>query len=111
MSADTWEDLREEICTKLLIGKENGEAELEAMARMVWLERQKYLTSEQLREAAEAALEAAVAALEAIAVTSPVEQQLGVDLPKGKVLRWKTLSRSVGASAFAASFGVPPGVD
>jgi hypothetical protein len=40
MSADYWEDLKEEICTQLLIGKENGEAELETMARIVWSERQ-----------------------------------------------------------------------
>jgi hypothetical protein len=36
MSAADWEDLKEEICTELLLGKENGEAELETMARIVW---------------------------------------------------------------------------
>ena len=31
MSAGDWDDLKEEICTELLLGKENGEAELETM--------------------------------------------------------------------------------
>jgi hypothetical protein len=31
MSAADWEDLKEEVCTELLLGKENGEAELETM--------------------------------------------------------------------------------
>ena len=31
MSSADWEDLKEEICTHLLLGKENGEAELETM--------------------------------------------------------------------------------
>jgi hypothetical protein len=44
MSAADWEDLKEEICIQLLIGKENGEAALGTMARIVWLERQKCLT-------------------------------------------------------------------
>jgi hypothetical protein len=43
MSAADREDLKEVICTELLLGKDNGEAELETMARIVWLERQKYL--------------------------------------------------------------------
>jgi hypothetical protein len=41
MSAADWEDIKEEICTELLLGTENGEAELETMARIVWVERQK----------------------------------------------------------------------
>jgi hypothetical protein len=51
MSAADWEDPKEEICAQLFLGKENGEAELETIARIVWLERQKCLTlivSEQL---------------------------------------------------------------
>ena len=40
MNTSTWEDLKKEICMQLLIGKENGEAEIETMARIVWLERQ-----------------------------------------------------------------------
>jgi hypothetical protein len=103
MSAADWEDLKEEICIQLLIGKENGEAALETMARIVWLERQKCLTliiSEQLRKAAVAALEAVEKT-----VTSPIAQERGVGFPKGKVLRWKTRSRSVGESAFATSSG------
>jgi hypothetical protein len=105
MSADDWEDLKEEICTQLLIGKENGEAELETMVRIVWLERQKRLAliiSEELRKAAVAALEAVEKT-----VTSPIDRELGVGFPRGKVLRWKTRSRSVGESAFATVVGAP----
>jgi hypothetical protein len=36
MSAAGWEDLKEEICTRLLLGKENGQVELETMALIVW---------------------------------------------------------------------------
>jgi hypothetical protein len=53
MSAADWEDLKEEICTELLLGTENGEAELETMARIVWAERERYLTltiSEHLQQ-------------------------------------------------------------
>jgi hypothetical protein len=53
MSDAGWEDLKEEICTALLLGKENGEAELETMARIVSLERQRCLTltiSERLQK-------------------------------------------------------------
>jgi hypothetical protein len=97
MSAADWEDLKEEICPQLLLGKENGEAELETMSRIVWLERQKYLTvtiSEQLQQFFETALEAVNKP-----VTSPVDRQRGADFPKGKLLKWKTRSRSIGASS------------
>jgi hypothetical protein len=51
---------------------------------------------------------AAVAALEAVeAVTSPIDQERGVGFPKGKILGWKTRSRSVGEAAFATSSVVP----
>lgn len=43
-AAADWEDLKEEICTGLLLGKKNGEPELETTARIVWAERHKYLT-------------------------------------------------------------------
>jgi hypothetical protein len=108
MSADYWEDLKEEICTQLLIGKENGEAELETMARIVWLERQKCATliiSEQLRKAAVAAQEVVEET-----VTSPVDQERGDSLPKGKLLRWRTHTRSISASAFATSSDVPASI-
>jgi hypothetical protein len=36
MSAADWEDIKEEICTELLLGKENGETELQTVARIVW---------------------------------------------------------------------------
>ncbi len=93
MNASAWEDLKEKISTQLLIGKENGEAELDTITRIVWLEREKCLTliiSGQLRKAA-------VAALEAVEKTS-IEQQSGGGLPKGKVLEWKNRSRSIGGS-------------
>jgi hypothetical protein len=96
MSATAWEDLKEEICTKLLLGKENGEAELETMARIVWVERQKYFTmtiSERLKQFYEAALEAVERP-----VTSPVDGERSADYPKGKLLKWKTRSRSIRAS-------------
>jgi hypothetical protein len=95
MSAADWEDLKEEICTELLLGKENGEAELETMARIVWVERQKYLTlsiSERLKQFYEVALEAVE-----IHVTSPVDRERGVDSGKGKLLTWKTRSRLIDA--------------
>jgi hypothetical protein len=49
------------LSTELLLGKENGEAELETMARIIWLERQKYLTltiSERLQQFYKVALKA-----------------------------------------------------
>jgi hypothetical protein len=48
MSANYREELKEEICTQLLIGKGNGEAELETMARIVWLERRVHATREPI---------------------------------------------------------------
>jgi hypothetical protein len=95
MSAAEWEDLKEEICTALLLGKENGEAELETIARIIWLERQRYLTvpiSERLQRFYEVALEAVEKP-----VTSPVDLERSADVPKGKLLKWKTTSRSLWA--------------
>jgi hypothetical protein len=95
MSAADWEDLKEEICTELLIVKENGEAELETMAHIVWLERLKYLTvpiSERIQQFFEAAVEAVN--------KPPVNLERGADFPKGKLLKWKTGSCSIGASGF-----------
>jgi hypothetical protein len=103
MSAADWEDFKEEICTELLLGKENGEAELETMARIVWVERQRYLTltiSERLRQFFKAALEAVEKP-----VTSPADRERGSDSRKGKLLQWKTRSRPIGAS------GSPPPPD
>jgi hypothetical protein len=96
MSAADWEDLKEEICTELLLGKENGEAELETMARIVWVKRQKYVSmtiSERLKQFYEAALEAVEKP-----VTSPADRERSADYPKGKLLKWKTRSRSLRAS-------------
>jgi cell division protein FtsI/penicillin-binding protein 2 len=95
MSAADWEDLKEEICTQLFLGKQNGEAELETIARIVWLERQKNLTltiSERLQQFYEAALEAV-----GKPVTSPVDRERFADSRKGKLLEWKTCSRPIGA--------------
>jgi hypothetical protein len=106
MSAADWEDLKEEICTELLLGKENGEAELETMARIVWVERQKYLAvpiSERLQQFFEAALEAVEKP-----VTSPVDREHGADSGKGKLLKWKTRARSVWA--FSAPHPLNPPV-
>jgi hypothetical protein len=94
MSAADWEDLKEEICTQLFLGKENGEDELETVARIVFLERQKHLTltiSERLKQFFEAGLEAVEKP-----VTSPVDWERGADYPKGKLLKWNTRSRSIG---------------
>jgi hypothetical protein len=35
-----WEDVREEVCTKLEIGMSQGETELDTVTRLVWIERQ-----------------------------------------------------------------------
>jgi hypothetical protein len=97
MSAADWEDLKEEICTQLLLGKENGEAELETITRIVWVERQKYLTvpvSERLQQFHEAALEAVEKP-----ATPLVDRERGPDSRKGKLLKWKTCSRPIGVSA------------
>jgi hypothetical protein len=95
MSAADWEDLKEELCTELLRGKENGEAELETMARILWLERERYLTltiSERLQQFFKAALEAVEKP-----VNPPVGGERGADSDKSKLLKWKTRSRSLGA--------------
>jgi hypothetical protein len=66
------------------------------MVRIVWVERQKYLTvpiSERLQQFFEAALEAVDES-----VTSPVDRERGADSRKGKILAWKTHSRLTGAS-------------
>jgi hypothetical protein len=69
------------------------------MARIVWLERQKYLTltiSERLQHFYEAALEAV-----GKPVTSSVDRERVSESRKGKLLMWKTRSRSIGASGSA----------
>jgi hypothetical protein len=95
MSAADWEDLKEEICTQLFLVKENGEAELETIAGIVWAERERYLTltiSERLQQFFEAALEAVEKP-----VNPPVGRERGADFPKGKLLKWKTRPRPIGA--------------
>ena len=80
MESGGWDDLKEEICTHLSIGKENGEAELETITRIVWLERQKCLIFNY--------------ALETIKATaaSALEENRGAGFTKGKVLKWKARS-------------------
>lgn len=76
MDAADWEDLREEVCTQLEIGISKGEAELDTMTRLVWLERHKNLD----------AIEKAVAA----ALNGERRPIAG----KARVLQWKPPSRS-----------------
>ena len=93
MSAADWEDLKEEIRTQLFLGKENGEDELDTMARIVCAERERYLTltiSERLKQFYEAALEAVEKP-----VTSPVDRERVADFGKSKLLKWKTRSRLI----------------
>jgi hypothetical protein len=107
MCAADLEDLKEEISTELLLGKENGEAELETMARFVWAERQKYLTltiSERLQQFFKAALEAVEQP-----VNPPVGQERRAASDKGKLLRWKTSSRLFGAQVLLTLRACRPG--
>jgi hypothetical protein len=96
MSDAGWEDLKEVICKQLFLGKENGEDELDTMARIILFERQKHLTltiSERLQQFYKAALGAVEKP-----VTSPVDRERGADSGKGKLLKWKTRSCLIGAS-------------
>jgi hypothetical protein len=108
MSAVDWENLKEEICTQLFLGEENGEDELDTMARIIWFERQKHLTltiSERLQQFYKAALEAVEKP-----VTSPVDREHGANSGKGKLLKWKTRSCLVEAfiSPYALDSSVRP---
>jgi hypothetical protein len=98
MTAAQWEDLKEEICTQLFFGKENGEDEPDTMARILWLERHSHLTltiSERLQQFYNIALETVEKP-----VTSLVDRERGADSGKGKLLKWKTRSRSIGHLVF-----------
>jgi hypothetical protein len=66
------------------------------MARIVWMERQKYVTltiSERLQRFYEATLEAVEKP-----ATPLVDRERGPNSRKGKLLKWKTRSRPIGAS-------------
>jgi hypothetical protein len=78
MDIADWEDVREEICTHLEIGRSMGETELDTMTRFVWLERQMHLD----------AIEKAVAAA--------LDQERGLVTRKARVLLWKPPLRSSG---------------
>ena len=81
MSASEWEDLREEICTHLAIGHENGEAELDTVTRLVWGERQKI-----------AELRSALMAKESVAVAGLIRKRRQTR-KLNKVLKWKLTAR------------------
>jgi hypothetical protein len=78
MDIADWEDLREEICTHLEIGRSMGETELDTMTRFVWLERQLHLD----------AIEKAVAAA--------LDRERGLVTRNARVLQWKPPLRSSG---------------
>jgi hypothetical protein len=73
-----WEDLREEVCTYLALGHENGEPELETMTRLVCLERQK-----------SANLYSALDAIEQV-VNDLLEPDRRAESKNSNVLAWKT---------------------
>jgi hypothetical protein len=77
MSNDDWEDLREEVCTHLELSRNMGETELDTMARLLWLERQKHVS---LCLALETILKASTAAL---------ERERGLAAEKAVVLKWR----------------------
>jgi hypothetical protein len=76
MDGADWEDVREEVCTHLEMGKSRGEAELDTVTRLVWLERLNTLN----------AIEKAVAAA--------LDLERGLTMRKARVLQWKPPSRS-----------------
>jgi hypothetical protein len=81
MNTRCWQDLREEVCTHLEIGKSNGETELDTMTRLIWLERQN-----------------AIAAIEeAVNFAHGRARELIVkEARKARVLQWKPRSRTHG---------------
>jgi hypothetical protein len=76
MDGADWEDVREEVCTHLEIGKSRGESELDTMTRLIWFERLKTLD----------AIEKAVAAA--------IDLERGLAIRKARVLQWKPPLRS-----------------
>jgi hypothetical protein len=75
-----FEDVREEICTLLAIGHENGEPELETITRLILLERQRNVC-----------LSLALAALQAEAAAA-LERERTAAARKHNVLEWKVAS-------------------
>jgi hypothetical protein len=73
-----WEDVREEVCTHLEVGRVMGETELDTMTRLIWIERQTNLD----------AIERAVA--------EALTRERGLVAGKAKVLQWKTPLRASG---------------
>jgi hypothetical protein len=74
MNHDSWEDLKEEVCTYLEIGASIGETELETMTRLIWTERQNNSD----------AIEEPVTAVGRNGEPGPLSTE------KNKVLQWKT---------------------
>jgi hypothetical protein len=77
MSDRDWDDLKEEVCTYLAVGLENGEPELETMTRLVWLEREK-----------NANLSAALESIETV-VNDLLEPNRRAAVRNSNVLEWK----------------------
>ncbi len=73
-----WEDVREEVCTLLEIGKSQGETELDTVTRLIWMERHNNLV----------AIDKAVAAA--------LDRERDLTARKARVLQWKPVLRSVG---------------
>ena len=71
MDIADWENVREEICTHLEIGRGMGETELDTMTRFVWLERQIHLD----------AIEKAVA--------EALDRERGLVTRRARVLQWR----------------------
>jgi hypothetical protein len=89
MSNGDWEDLREEVCTYLELAVNKGETELDAMTRLVWLERQKHV---DLCVALETVLRVSTASLEC---------ERGIAAKQAVILQWrkpKPKSASVAAT-------------
>jgi hypothetical protein len=78
MDIADWEDVREEICTHLEIGRSMGETELDTMTRFVWLERQMHLDAIKK------------------AVADALDRERGLVTRKARVLQWKPPLRSSG---------------
>jgi hypothetical protein len=77
MSNGDWEDLREEVCAHIELGRDKGETELDTMTRLVWLERRKHV---DLCLALETILSVSTTALEC---------ERGLAMKKSVILKWR----------------------
>jgi hypothetical protein len=100
MSNGDWEDLREEVCTYLELGANQGETELDTMTRLVWLERQKHV---DLCAALETALRAS---------TPSLERERGIAAKQAVILQWrKPKPKSASVAVTNGEPGAEPGGD